>query len=73
MKRKLSIDQLCVDSFDAGAASPRRGTVRAHELTVTNARTCFDTCQDSCYASCFPTCWETCAAACTNADTCNCA
>ena len=36
-----------VDSFDAGAASPRRGTVRAHELTVTNACTCFDTCQDS--------------------------
>ncbi|HSU12696.1 hypothetical protein [Longimicrobium sp.] len=73
MKKKLSLDQLRVDSFEAGPATPRRGTVQAHELTVTGACTCWETCNDSCAASCFPTCWETCARDCTNFDTCNCA
>lgn len=70
MKTKIGIDQLHVTSFETGAGpEARRGTVHAHELTVTGACTCFATCQDSCAPSCFPTCWESCAPA----ETCTCA
>lgn len=72
MKKKLLLDQLRVDSFEAGSPAPRRGTVQAHEVTVTLACSCFDTCNDTCGPSCAPTCWESCVN-CTLADTCNCA
>ena len=35
-KIKLDLDALAVDSFDAGTAEPRHGTVRAHDFEPMN-------------------------------------
>ena len=69
MKRKLSLDELKVDSFATEAEAPtkRRGTVRGFDES---RDTCFNscgvilTCQASCPATCPFTCVNTCEVTC---------
>jgi hypothetical protein len=60
MKKKLRIEELCVDSFEAGAgAEASRGTVRGLEMSpncASGTPSCLGTCDDTCGL----TCWDTC-------------
>ena len=66
MKIALRIEDLAVDSFEAGPAlSAPRGTVRANAsdpntcypvICASGEWTCLDSCQDTCGMSCHGTC-----------------
>jgi hypothetical protein len=65
-KRKLDIDHLRVESFEAGGAAEVRGTVRAHEQSApyqcaSGVWTCLETCDPNatCGLSCNPSCLAT--------------
>lgn len=65
MKKKLKLESLRVDTFEAGAAAvAQRGTVHAHASDpyhcASGVWSCLDTCQDTCGMSCWGSCVFTC-------------
>lgn len=54
-KLSLEVEQLSIETFEAGAAEGARGTVAAHEVTSSGS-TCVYHCTfagDTCQAACF--------------------
>jgi len=76
-KLKLSLEQLCVDSFTTTAAQKPKGTVFGEQCTCyTNCTcpgcpTCVASCDNTCATCGENTCAQTCEETCGNDNTCN--